>query len=85
MKITLLVLKKDFDFFSGPVPSHTRRSDASEKKQKKIACPLLDVFACAQVSSPLLYRLNVFLYLAFDPNKTISYTIHFYWSDWICL
>ena len=26
------------------------------KKQKKIACPLLDVFACGQVSSPHLYR-----------------------------
>ena len=38
--------------------SHTRRSDASEKKEKKIACPLLDVFACGQVSSPRLYRLN---------------------------
>ena len=39
------------------VLSHTRRSDASEK-EKKIACPLLDVFACGQVSSPRLYRLN---------------------------
>ena len=39
--------------------SHTRRSDAS-KKGKKIACPLLDVFACGQVSSPRLYRLKVF-------------------------
>ena len=38
--------------------SHTRRSDASEKKEKKIACPLLDVFACGQVSSPRLYRLR---------------------------
>ena len=37
--------------------SHTRRSVASEKK-KKIACPLLDVFACGQVSSPRLYRFN---------------------------
>ena len=37
--------------------SHTRRSDASKKK-KKIACPLLDVFACGQVSSPRLYRLT---------------------------
>ena len=37
--------------------SHTRRSDSSEKK-KKIPCPLLDVFACEQVSSPRLYRLR---------------------------
>ena len=28
------------------------------KKEKKITCPLLDVFACGQVSSPRLYRLN---------------------------
>ena len=28
------------------------------KKEKKIACPLLDVFACRQVSSPRLYRLR---------------------------
>ena len=38
--------------------SHTCRSVASEKKEKKIACPLLDVFAFAQVSSPRLYRLR---------------------------
>ena len=38
--------------------SHTRRSNASEK-EKKIACPLLDVFACGQVSSPRLYRLKI--------------------------
>ena len=31
------------------------RSDASEKKEKKIACPFLDIFACGQVSSPRLY------------------------------
>ena len=29
------------------------------KKDKKIACPLLDVFACGQVSSPRLYRLKM--------------------------
>ena len=28
------------------------------KKREKIACPLLDVFACGQVSSPRLYRLT---------------------------
>ena len=38
--------------------SHTRRSDASEK-EKKIACPLLDVFTCGQVSSPRLNRLII--------------------------
>ena len=27
------------------------------KKEYKIACPLLDVFACGQVSRPRLYRL----------------------------
>ena len=37
--------------------SHTRYSDASKKK-KKIASPLLDVFAGGQVSSPRLYRLR---------------------------
>ena len=31
-------------------------------KKKKIACPLLDVFACGQVSSPRLYRLSFNLY-----------------------
>ena len=30
------------------------------KKKKKIACPLLDVFACGQVSSPGLYRWTLF-------------------------
>ena len=38
-------------------PSHTRRSDASEKGEE-IACPLLDVFAFDQVSSPRLCRLK---------------------------
>ena len=28
------------------------------KKEMIIACPLLDVFACGQVSSPRLYRLR---------------------------
>ena len=28
-------------------------------KKKKIACPLLEVFACGQVSSPRLYRLTL--------------------------
>ena len=38
--------------------SQARRSDAS-KKETKIACPLLDVFACGQISSPRLYRLKL--------------------------
>ena len=29
------------------------------KKERKIACPLLDAFACGQVSSPRLYRLYI--------------------------
>ena len=29
------------------------------KKEKKIACPLLDVFACRKVLSPRLYRLTI--------------------------
>ena len=37
------------------IVARTRR-----KKAKKIACPLLDVFACGQVSSPRLYRLNLY-------------------------
>ena len=48
--------KVDASFFDSAL-SHTRRSDAS-KKEKKIACPLLDVFACEQVSSPRLYQLS---------------------------
>ena len=47
--------KVDATFFDSAL-SHTRRSDASEKK-KKIACSLLNVFACGQVSTPRLYRL----------------------------
>ena len=49
--------KVDASIFDSAL-SHTRRSEASEKKEKKIACPLLDVFACGQVSSPRLYRLK---------------------------
>ena len=50
--------KVDASIFDSAL-SHTRRSAASEKKEKKIACPLLDVFACGQVSSPRLYRLTI--------------------------
>ena len=38
------------------------------KKEKKIACPLLDVFACGQVSSPRLYRLIIGVKMKFDDN-----------------
>ena len=50
--------KVDASIFDSAL-SLTRRSEAS-KKGKKIACPLLDVFACGQVSSPRLYRLRFF-------------------------
>ena len=33
------------------------------KKDKKIACPLLDIFSCGQVPSPRLYRLRSQFYL----------------------
>ena len=35
------------------------------KKEKKIACPHLDVFACGQVSIPRLYRLILILNIFF--------------------
>ena len=46
------------------------------EKKKKIACPLLDVFACGQVSSPRLYRLRVYLTIIFPPYsiKLMYYT-----------
>ena len=66
--------------------SHTRLSDASEKK-KKIACPLLDIFACGQVLSPRLYRLTIFgppnFFHALQRNKaklTVSQAWNFYSS-----
>ena len=48
--------KVDASIFDSAL-SHTCRQNASEEK-RRIACPLLDVFACGQVSSPRLYRLN---------------------------
>ena len=42
----------------GSTLSHTGRLDASEKKRRKYSRPILNVFACGQVSSPRLYRLN---------------------------
>ena len=50
--------KVDASIFDS-VLSHTRRSDASEKEKKKYSRPLLDFFACGQVSSPRLYRLRL--------------------------
>ena len=40
--------------------SHTRRSDSSEKNEKKIACPLLHVFACGQVSRPPIVSVKTY-------------------------
>ena len=51
--------KVDASIFDSAL-SLTRRSDASEKEKKK-ACPLLDVIACGKVSSPRLYRLTILL------------------------
>ena len=61
--------KVDASIFDSAL-SHTRRSDASEKKEKKIACPLLDVFACVQnfESSPVLV------------NKTMSKKMILVWD-----
>ena len=39
------------------------------KKEKKKACPLLDVFACGQVSSPRLYRLILSWYQWYGANR----------------
>ena len=38
--------------------SHTRRLDTLEKKEQKIAWDILAKFACGQVLSPRLCRLN---------------------------
>ena len=54
--------KVDASIFDS-VLSHTRRSDASEKREENSVVALrslLDVFACGQVSSPRLYRLRFF-------------------------
>ena len=51
--------KVDAGIFNSAL-SHTRRSDATEKR-KKIACPLSDVFSCGQVSSPRLFRIRSFI------------------------
>ena len=55
--------KVDASIFDSAL-SHTRRSDASEKK-KKIACPLLAEFACGQVSSSLV-SVNLFIFMVFQ-------------------
>ena len=51
--------KVDASIFDSAL-SHTRRSEASEKKRRKNSRPLLVKFACGQVSSPRLYRLRYF-------------------------
>ena len=55
------------------VQKWTRVFSTRRKKVKKIACPLLDVFACGQVSSLRLYRLrvNYILYQLFNTNSAI--------------
>ena len=69
--------------------SHNRRSDASEKKEKKIACPLLDVFACGQVPSPRLYRLKMFfdseiLHIKCNFNSELIYFNDMYLTYFSC-
>ena len=49
--------KEDANIFDSAL-SHTRRSDASEKKRRKDSRRLRCKFACGQVSSPRLYRLS---------------------------
>ena len=57
--------------------SHTRRSDASEKKEEKFSRPFLHAFACGQVSSPDLYRLKesakIFETFPYSVSDTDSY------------
>ena len=49
------------------------------KKDKKIACPLLDVFACGQVSSPRLYRLkNIYLSKILQNKISFSDKLNFF-------
>ena len=50
--------------------SHARRLDTSEKK-KKIARPLLNVYACGQVSSPRLYRIRMFYEIYLKNTKFV--------------
>ena len=44
------------------------------RKEKKIACPLLNVFACGQVSSPRLYRLKQSDYTFLFSNASLRLT-----------
>ena len=48
------------------------------KKEKIIACPLLDVFDCGQVSNPRLYRLKIMLEKLRPKNKCWKYS----WENW---
>ena len=55
--------------------SHTRRSEASEKKEENSVVALrslLNVFACGQLSSPRLYRL---ISIRKKPSLTYSRSI----------
>ena len=65
--------------------ARTRR----KKKEKKIACPLLDAFACEQVSSPRLYRLNSNFLLIWQEirsfrKKSLSQTIFWHAFEITC-
>ena len=54
--------------------SDTRRSDALEK-EKKIACPLLDVSVCGQVLSPRLYRVRSLVFFSKYPHEIFDITV----------
>ena len=60
--------KVDASIF-GSALSHTRRSEPSEKKRKKILGSTLVQFPCRQVSSPRLYRLK---------RHTVLYRLKFF-------
>ena len=51
------------------------------KKEKKIACPLLDVFACGQVSSLCLYRLNLLFKLYYRILEPFQCFLRFKYKD----
>ena len=55
--------------------SHTRRSDASEKREEN-SVQLLDVFAYGQVSSPRLYRLIVLNWPVYGLFANIFYDLN---------
>ena len=56
------MLKSGREYFRLGAESYSSLGRVAKKKEKKIACTLLDVFACGQVSSPRLYRLTIKFY-----------------------